>query len=225
MTDVRIIKKQINDVILQQIIDAIGGCDINNGPWIAGGTARRLWFNEPWGIQDIDLFFPNEQIFSFVENKLDQMYYDQNQCSGNYNYNSNPSVMELSMSYESCSEISMYSTQNAKTYKLKIADALVCVQIIRKNWYRSIFEVWDNFDLTVCKFATDGKIIIAEDDAVEDCNTLILRVNPRCNRKVNVRRVIKYSIYGFNTDRDTMRDILERYNEKTLNEGSDDDYT
>ncbi len=40
--------------------------DIESGPWIAGGAARRLYSKEISNYPDIDIFCPNKKIYDFI---------------------------------------------------------------------------------------------------------------------------------------------------------------
>ena len=227
------LQKSLNDPNLLWIADRIGGCDLKNGPWIAGGVARRLWFDEPWKDADVDVFFPNIESFDYAKDCLKKRIVPENTNK----------ILKPLLDFGSivvdvltCSSldsrrkpdaVSVYESKNAITYKIRInkSHQNTCnVQIIRRDWHDSLTSVWKNFDLTACMFATDGKIVVADQQAVLDCKNKILRKNQQTTRNVKLSRVVKYSIYGFDAGADVMSDLLQQYKDGTISEveGSED---
>ena len=193
----------------------IGGLDLKNGPWIAGGCARRLWYGLPWKSHDVDLFFPNQSAFNAVCSKLD-----------NQVFRSSEHLLELKTNVELKTNDNPYVTQLARTYQIQIGRVcpnMVKLQAVRKNWYGSMDEIFNGFDITVCKFATDGKTLVATQDAISDCDANVMRSNRELDRAISVNRIIKYSAYGFEPTRDIMANLLESYRNGSLFEEMQND--
>lgn len=55
---------------LQQVLSHLPQIDIEKGPWIAGGSARRLLQGEGLASGDIDIFFPNYASWEFFSKHL-----------------------------------------------------------------------------------------------------------------------------------------------------------
>lgn len=177
------------------------GLDLGStsGPWVAGGTARRLWCNQPWAEHDIDLFFANSESCDKTSKIIN----------------------------ESCVKTETFESKNARTYKVPFNNVIYKVQCIYNRFYTDIFDIWKHFDFTVCCFATNGRIIIADPDAVDDVNTKTLRYSSRSNRSTNGVRIIKYGIYGFNPDKEILERLLTNIKGQTLDALWEDtnDYT
>lgn len=209
--------KFIKDQLLLAVIETIGGCDLNAGPWISGGTARRLWYNTAWIQHDVDVFFSNKQQFECANEKILAIFNEQSVVKNQFVL----SPFELSIS-ELNIEIKRHVTENAITYRIKIADTLVTIQLISNMWYSSVRNIWNNVDFSVCRFATDGATLVADPIAVDHCNSRVLTVNYTYSKPISARRVIKYSIYGFNADQHIMKQLLQQHENQNINDTVDD---
>jgi hypothetical protein len=203
MQDYTIRFKPLADSNMINLLDDIGiKTNIETGPWISGGTARRLWFNEPWQNADIDLFFQDEASFSLVSSNL-WLY-------ANAHNQETPHI-----------------TKNAVTYKFEYKGQELKIQCINKKYHRDIIDVWETFDWTVCCFAVADNIIMASNLALTDCRDKILRMVPNSTRKIDGRRVTKYGIYGFNPTKNILQELCKQRTEQiiTQNWANEDDYT
>ena len=195
--------KALADSIMINLLEEIGiKTNIETGPWISGGTARRLWFGEKWTNADIDLFFHDEASFSLASSNL-------------YLY---------SMAHGS--ELP-HITKNAVTYKFQYKEQELKIQCINKKYHRDILDVWESFDYTVCCFALADNILMASQSALDDCTAKILRLIPNSSRGVDGRRVTKYGIYGFKPTRQILEELCKQHDDKNLTQDWDanDDYT
>ncbi len=217
------LSKRIDDQKLKRLISIIGPCNLETGPWIAGGCARKLWFGEPWDTGDIDLFFPSVESFKrtcdILENIVNESIVSDHVLDGPYSLKPKQSTSPV------------HRTENAITYKIQIGRIfpdLVDVQAIRKQWHASLKDVFDSFDFTACRFATDGKLIVADEVSVNDSANKMLRLTDGSRsatpKRVGARRVIKYGIYGFCADREIMEELLSQHRRGTILAASGDDY-
>jgi hypothetical protein len=220
--------KPVNDLDLQWIVDKIGGCDLENGPWIAGGAARRLWFGEPWKTGDVDVFFSDPAEFDSAKHSLQKRIVKKESDSIFKPLIDFGSLVIETVSRRKPDAISVYETKNAITYRVnigKISSNTCDVQLIRRDWHSDLASVWKHFDLTACMFATDGKVIVANEQSVLDCENKILHRNSECSRSIKLSRVIKYSIYGFDAGTDVMNELLQQYKDGTIKENDEaEDY-
>jgi hypothetical protein len=198
--------KKIHDRDLKWLISKIGGCDFDKGPWIAGGAARRLWFDDDWRAGDVDFFFPNETIFSTAKEKCTHL-----KIWDKMTFNPQPQHV--------------YSSKNAETYHVQIgrlSSTIATVQLIKNSWHTDIHELLNGFDFTVCMFACDGDNVYCYQTAVDDCNAGLLKRTCHSTKPVKIRRVIKYNLYGFLADKEIYNELAEQYKDKTLWQGEDD---
>lgn len=148
------------------------------GPWIAGGCARCLWQNEP--INDVDIWIAN-----------------------------NNQLLELSQRFnEVLSTTVSFSTDNALTFDYFSNDQNWKLQIIVRNRFKSLEEVFANFDFTACQIATngEGKFYMTE-QVVEDLHTRRLRTT-KFNKDGFLERWAKYTMYGFDMPKDELKEYL-----------------
>ena len=136
---------------------------------IAGGCALTWYQNQPVGLKDIDLWFPNEQ-------KLTQM-----------------SAWLLGHSF--CRKA--YDTKDAETWEIRnsLKKGPYRVQLIKNRFYTSPADVVDAFDITVCQIATDGYNWWHGDQFCQDLKQRRLRFTK--THPGSVKRLLKYWTYGF----------------------------
>lgn len=220
----QILAKQINDPIISELLDNIKKPNISYGPWIAGGVARMLWFEKPWYEHDIDFFFPTEKMFAKAKKKLEKFVLtDQERKSIKRERKQGNKTFSIRNVAQSSTELT-HITPNACTYSFKLGGKDIKAQIINRQFYDSVDAIWSDFDFRVCNFATDGKILIADVNAVKDCENKTLICNDPLTRKIDVKRTIKYSIYGFNPEEKIIKDLFRQHSDGTLMEGWMDEY-
>jgi len=173
------------------------------------------WFSRSWHDHDVDVFFPNIERFESARISLSRMV--------------ESGIQEVLPNVFLAESAGIHETSNAITFTISIPSKPLSrarVQIIRRSWHDSLQSMWSYFDFTACKFATDGKTIIADPLAVEDCKSMRLRMNPTCNRTATAIRTLKYSIYGFEPDAIIMAEIIQKHRNGTLmDEVDEDSYT
>ena len=185
--------KPVTDPVIQWVGKTLG-CDLQTGPWIAGGTPRLLWNDESWWGHDIDVFVSSMTGLERLQTKMKQISWPAHQ------------------------------TRNAYTYNLEHAEKTHKVQIICKDFHRSLAQLFSYFDFTVCKFATDGNLIVADQQTVADCERRELVWNTTSPQGLSTYRVIKYSAYGFDIDNQMLDKLVKRYQENPLQFNVDADY-
>ena len=176
--------------------------NLTTGPWIAGGSIRKLYKGLDWTTGDIDVFFSSKnqydewsKIISNISRKDDK---------------NEPSFLNMFSYKRKCAHLE-HSTKNASTWRLQIPDVCsVNIQLIKSYFSADIIELWDTFDFTVCKFASDGNIIIASEDAIQDVENNKLRLSTDLKNRALPLRVIKYFAHGFNVDDDLLLWAFDR---------------
>lgn len=154
------------------------GSDIDRGPWIAGGAARRLYQNEGGGADfttgDIDIFFPtsgHEAAKGRVINALAKMRQGYSKPA---------------------------SYKKTSTDEFFIGGRATRVQMIGQPC-EDLTALFRSFDFTVSQFAASGQFLAftdaARDDLVEMKLDLAVPVQPR--KWTTPMRLTKYCFYGF----------------------------
>lgn len=148
---------------LERVMTHLPPLDFERGPWIAGGSVRRLLQGENLDSGDIDIFFPDHASWKFFSDVLS--------------------------SYEI-----VVKTKKATTF---LVEGLK-VQIIRRAFYKTLIDVFKDFDFTVCQIASDGKNIACTKQAHLDIMDQVLRLatQGKISKHTLVQRMSKYVNYG-----------------------------
>lgn len=142
--------------------------NFGDGPWIAGGSIRKLFLGLPLEYSDIDIFVN--------ENMRDSFFKKHSQFKNN-------------------KKISVNVDGSCWSIKLTPIQYTVDVTIVKM---KTVYELLDDFDYTIAQFATDGHKIITTEQSIIDSRNKILRWNNSTNhggRKV--ARLRKYCNNGF----------------------------
>lgn len=140
------------------------------GPWIAGGACLRWYQGLPVGDSDIDVFCASAEQAQQVINAV--------KSYGRYS--------------------NRFQSENATTldYWAKDSGSRWTIQIITKRYYANMQEIIDNFDLTVCQIATDGKTWVLGEHTARDIREHNLRMKVPLQPDA-LKRLTKYWTYGY----------------------------
>lgn len=221
------IKKNFPTEILKYL-----NLDMENGPWLAGSMARKLYMKEEPGYSDWDIWFKNEQQYiktSKLLNNLDGCHVSfESENADTYTHqlpidfsilfkslgvkpeNSENNFNDLFVSEEITEE---ENDEDKSEHK---------IQLIRRRYYNSPQEIINNFDFTVCQVATDGKTFIFGDNTKDDIENKRLRYTPSSVRENIVARIIKYTVYGFKPSQELLEYVFNNKNNIDWNKGLDD---
>ncbi|NJO59838.1 MAG: hypothetical protein HC836_16515 [Richelia sp. RM2_1_2] len=175
--------------------------NMHQGPWFAGGSVLRLFLGQNLESSDIDVFFSNESDFKHlydVMNSIKQSKEDQM---------SEPDTTLIIDPYAFnllARKKPTYKTKFAFTYELSDKK----VQLIRREMYNNVAELFGDFDFTVCQFATDCELIAYTDLAFEDALAKQLRIVNMQKNSTFTRRFFKYLAYGY-TPRPGMASVIQ----------------
>ncbi len=183
-----------------KLLAAVG---IGLGAWIAGGAARCLFLGSP--INDIDVWYSNVGQWSEASNRVNAVrvsspYTTENATTVNISVDWDPETT-LGTYKKSILNIFSSTTNNTQEYK---------VQLIRKKFYSSLEEIFNDFDFSICKVATDGQgTFIFDDLALED----LAHKRLRCTKYAAngfITRFIKYNIYGYKMPAEEINSYLNQ---------------
>ena len=145
--------------------------DIKHGPWIAGGAPLRWWQGQPVGESDIDVFCASaKQAEDIIERIKDYGRWQQRYESDN------------------ATTLSYWAKGNAsKTWT---------IQIIKRRYFKSLEDVINNFDITVCEIGTCGNEWVLGKQTAKDIRERNLRLKMPLQPDA-LKRVVKYWTYGY----------------------------
>lgn len=143
-------------------------CELNleKGPWIAGGFARRTYYNQPVDDIDIDIFFGSNAQYErckkfFTSNDID------------------------------------IETDNAITYTVQHpAGNYLKIQFIRRVWFNTVQDLFNDFDFSISQYAYDGKNFVTGKYALIDQEDKVLRTINIKNETI-YPRMMKHLLLGY----------------------------
>lgn len=193
---------KVNDTKFSKLFSSY--CNMENGPWIAGGSVRKVYEGKPWQAQDVDFFFKNKQQFDhFIScrngfGKVKTEYVTPNAITYKIyiGQDKNPSIWNLDVLSEISNEQS--DPENHLT-----------IQLIKKNWHQSAWNLINDFDLGLCQFVTDGTTILTTNQAIEDAADGIIRPNRNRPQEITPQRLTKYCAYGYNPELGLLKNVLQ----------------
>ena len=145
--------------------------DVKNGPWIAGGAALRWWQGQPVGDSDIDVFCASaKQAEEVIERIKDYGRWQRKHESDN----------AVTLSYWS------------KEDSFKIWT----IQIIKRRYFKSLEDIINSFDMTVCEIGTGGNEWVLGKQTAKDIRERNLRLKMPLQPDA-LKRVVKYWTYGY----------------------------
>jgi hypothetical protein len=162
--------------------------NLYHGPWLAGGSVRKLKFGLDIGDSDWDFFFKSE----FQYNKAIKIAKD-------YNLQT------------------IFESEHAITYRL----GFETIQFIKRQFYNGVHDLLNDFDFSICQFATDGYDYVTGEHSIDDHKKQVLRMNDIGIRRGMISRIIKYRIYGFYINDDLEQFIADNMKNPSIHETYD----
>lgn len=173
--------------------------DIQNGPWIVGGFPLSVYRNDNIFTHDIDYFFKDyDQYMEYVnkfKTKFAEVKPELKECDDVFY----PEIMVI---YNK--PFSYIETDNSYTFTPNTDDGIQ-VQFIKKRFYNDLSEIFDDFDITACKIATDGVDFYASDNTYHHIDNNILHIEKFHDK--SIKRFTKYVQYGFAPTKETVQGI------------------
>jgi len=213
------ISKPVTDQKFSKLVNDLAVYDIKQGPWIAGGSVRKLWQGLDWSGEDIDIFFNNrtqiEQFHNHIKYKFIKSKFD---LLDEY-------IQPTNLKKDT--DIDVYETSNAVSYTLNNPSEFgeaVKIQAIRRQFYDSAEDLLNDFDWTVCQFVSDGTTMWATPLAERDLAAKNIVLSPTTTRTVKTLRLMKYSAYGFNASDEMMIAALSGIESGNASQDTEDDY-
>ena len=189
------------DPHFKHLLSMLPPVNIHTGPWITGGSARRLWEQKDWQVGDVDVFFANDRQRAKWCEEFGKTW--------NYppclkNAQSIQHILFKPVAKHTPQAYDVMETDNAITFDInydynKIAQTCK-MQMIKVRQAPSLMEIWSDFDFNVCCFAVDFEFLYADEQALQDLetNTITCRnINANKNR---APRIMKHFSQGYHVD-------------------------
>lgn len=156
-----------NDIEAVSVINP----NIDIGPWIAGGAPLRWWQGIPVGESDIDIFCRDAIQADEIINNI--------KSHGRWT--------------------KKYESENATTllyWREGDYQQQWTLQVIKKRYYKSLEEVINSFDISVCQIGTCGNEWKLGAFTAQDIRNKVLNFKEPLQPDA-VKRLLKYWIYGY----------------------------
>jgi hypothetical protein len=165
----------------REVVRLLPFLDIEHGPWLAGGSVRRL-FDGSSHAADFDIFFTDEEQMTKYRDWLCDRYDIAHISSFNYD--------EILLPVN----LGQYS-------------AIAKLQLV-KIYGPTIDDILQRFDYSICQLGTDGDCLVAGNTTFEDIQNRLCR--PACIQyaKASMRRMLKFAKEGYEIDKSVFDAIL-----------------
>lgn len=158
----------------------------SNGPWLAGGTLRRLREGQIYMGADLDIFFKDE----FQKNEF---------------------ISDLKQR----EAVQTFESEFASTYTLLLGNHSLTVQAIHHKYYNMPSDVIADFDITACQMITNGVQVVVASKTLDHIDKKVLRINPAALEAADYsaintfRRFIKMGTDGYRMSAWHIKELLE----------------
>lgn len=184
-TDFKLFTKHLSSVsALEYLIEILPKCTVD-GPWIAGGCLHRTYRNLPLIEADIDVFFKNKE-------QLDKFLLDLNAGALNTNKYKTTSLVVSEWHHTIC---------------VNYMDREWKIQCVSFKYFNTIEELFNSFDINLCRIAYDGKNIISEHNVFDQIKDKKLKFDKNSIHypSVTLKRLVKYVKMGYNVEDEDLR--------------------
>lgn len=186
---------------LLDVIRRFDFLDIEAGPWIAGGAARRILMREPHHCgSDVDVFFPSQgwshKKLQTALGRLITRPDDRDAYSLVENLCRKPEMLYVGP-VPADIEVQEYVLNYIK------------VQFVFGRTYADAAAMLDDFDFTVCMAATDGRRWVADERFFRDTVSRELVMHNTDTRRYSLTRLARYCANGFTPTPGVLTNTLE----------------
>lgn len=186
---------KIND--FREVLETLVRPSWENGPWVAGGSVRRLISgSDPLG-SDIDVFFAYEQQ---KDDFLARVTKDFKVLSSFSNELNTTLTLEMPIA---TSVDAFGDSKLEKTIVVKL-------QAIHVDYYEGPAAIIDSFDYTICQLVTDGKQMLVGPYTLFDIGRKRLALHRLTYAVATMRRMVKYTQQGFYACPGMMTNLLNQ---------------
>lgn len=197
--------KQIQDTEWQLLLAQLPELNWESGPWIAGGSARKLFEQKNWCTGDVDMFFSSEAQMLMHKQKMDSMVQTSSMTyviqlqSDDVNPVCAPPALDMKSPKSDWYVYQAMNSVNASTYHVHNVskDKTYKVQLVKARYAHSLTELWNSFDFTVSCFAADAQEVRYLPLAAEHVKNQQLVLQDLANTNNLPLRVLKHMVYGF----------------------------
>lgn len=213
-----------NNTQFAHLLSLLPTINLVQGPWITGGSARKLYDQSDWCKGDVDVFFSSAIQRSAWLAEFDRTwnYTNWRKCDQepSFTFSKMTDILELRLQPQVPKLVPQATikmeTENAITFDLhyRLPDhtsaPTVKLQIIKVRQAASLQDLWQEFDFDVCCFAADAQYVMCTPEAKQNADHKLLSLNASASNKNLPLRLIKYVSQGFDAPPDQLLEAFER---------------
>lgn len=162
---------------LEYLLEILPKCS-KDGPWIAGGSLHRTYRNLQLQNSDVDVFFKDkEQMDAYVK----EIITGENSRG---KYKTKDYIV----------------TEWHQSVTIQYMDNDWKIQCVTFKYFPSVQELFNSFDINICKLAYDGESVVYEQNVLSDIRSNSLKLNKDSINypSVTLKRLVKYIKMGYN---------------------------
>lgn len=201
----KLIEKPVTDGRYKKVVSRVA--DFEFGPWVAGGSVRKVWEEKPWNRQDIDFFFASPTQFRTFADRVSEFgkieYKHETDNAVTYKIYTGPYRQKQSM-FDSLKSVISLDEQDPSLNP----ENWLNVQFVRRKFYASFEDLLNDFDINIAQFVTDGNIMRATEQALVNAENKLLRLNPMSTKGIKPLRFAKYCAYGYKPTLELFSDVV-----------------
>lgn len=161
-----------------EFVRSIPGLNLEFGPWVAGGAARRIYEGQnELGSGDIDIFYPSYDIREACNKLLFHRFYN-----------------------STVGKFACVSSNNNQKIVIHNNTKPIAMHSVASSYFQDVTKLLDSFDFNVCQFATDGYQICYTEQAKDGCDSRKIQLTTKKPKRTSTARLLKYMNYGFKID-------------------------
>lgn len=185
-------KTDFDDTALAKALDRLPGIDVG-GPWVAGGSVRRLIAGLPQD-SDFDFFFADQAQF-------DAFCKDMKARKATVQHENDFNITFL---------LPKAKAEPIGDDEFTVAGPELKVQAIRLQFFPTLAETLEGFDFSLCKFGYDGTSLVCGQYSLFDLASKRLVPDRISFGTSTLRRIIKYTKQGYTICSGGLASILQQ---------------
>lgn len=215
-------KKRIEDANWTYVVNHLPSIDLRTGPWIAGGSARRLWMNQDWTVGDIDVFFSDDLSRHLWHKQLVETWPLKPELNTTVYASDVFSLSDGTLKQKPRQQNTEFrdltvvmDTDNATTLNLFYQPdgnsplRTVVLQLIKARYSASIIDLWKDFDFTISCFAASAYHVWGHRTGIQDAHNKQIRLNNADQKQNLAMRLVKHHAQGFKIDDQLLMQAVE----------------
>lgn len=176
--------------------------DFDNGPWVAGGSIRRIITREESEAFDIDVFFTGDEQRMLIGPQMRKIEREMHAEMFPDDLDGLQNAFCVPHAAIQGPAPQMQRSDNAGL-AFQRSSIFPPLQFVTSHYYQDCEALVKDIDFTICQMVTDGKMIRCPHRSLNDLSEKRLRISSSTVVRHNTR-IFRYFTYGFEPDESVM---------------------